>query len=254
MRNMIVVTPGFCKAELLDLSLQQYYEYQKGNYEHWILLNHYPVHKAENDIKTIEIAKKYNCKTLDCAADISLHGSTNLLLKHLGWPDNTLLLSFDADSGIEQMSHGFDVVMSETMDEGIQTHNIGILALWGIGIDLKYRKNKQEFKKVFIKNNAVLIHPSVEMWSVSMFDLDFIKAIGGLSQTNKYYGGIEVAMIRGFKQYNKCLAYLTEYKEKYFMYPAETSDPEYAQYKYEHLHGFTESFEEWLKIHKPELI
>jgi len=249
--NIRVVTPAFCSAELLDRSLQHFYEYAKGGYEHWILLNHYPVHKVDNDQKTIEIANKYGCRVLDCAEDTSLHGSTNLLLSHLGWPDG-FLLSYDADTAIEQMSHGFDVAMYEVMQEAKEKYNVALLALWGIGIDLKCRAG-QQFQKVFIKNRSVLLHPSVEMWSVSMFDLEFIKNIGGLRQTNRYYGGIEVAMIEGFRKYGKRLAYLTEYKEKYFNWEGLTV-PEYGQYKAAHLAGFQESFERWLEINKPELL
>jgi hypothetical protein len=246
----IVITPAFCRAELLDLSLQQYYAYQKGNYEHWILLNHYPVHKAENNAKIIEIAKKYNCKLFDSGQDWGLHTSTNRFLNAVGWPD--MAIAYDPDSAIEQMSHGFDVALAETMEEGIK-HGIAILSLWGIGIDLKYRVNKN-FQKILIKNNAVLIHPSVEMWSVSITDAAWVKSIGGYSQTNKYYGGVEVALYQNFRLHNKRLAYLTEYKESYFNYPPEMIHPEYRQWKDAHLAGFQESFEEWLKINKPELL
>lgn len=252
MRKMIVITPAFCKAELLDLSLQQYYKYQRGNYEHWILLNHYPVKKAENNTRIIEIAKKYNCKLFDSGQDWGLHTSTNRFLHSIGWPDGMMAIAYDPDSAIEGMSYGFDVALAETLDEGIG-QGIAILGLWGIGIDLKYRENKN-FQKVFIKNNAVLLHPSIEMWSVSITDLDFIKAVGGFQQTNKYYGGVEIALYRNFKLHQKRLAYLTEYKELYFNYPVETIDPEYQQWKHDHLHGFTESFEKWLEINKPELL
>ena len=94
----------------------------------------------------------------------------------------------------------------------------------------------------------MLIHPSVEMWSVSMFDLDFVRDRGGMKQVNNYYGGVEIAMLQDFKKFKKCLAYLTEYKERYFVYPPETTDQEYQEYKQAHLQGFTGSMEEWLKL------
>lgn len=247
--HTIVLTPGFCKAELLDLSLAQYYEYQKGNYEHWILINGYPIHKETNNQRLRDIAAKYKCKTIECN-DSSLHGACNILMNHLNWPDGGIIC-FDADSAIEYMSHGFDVALSETLEES--RNAIGVLALWGIGIDLQHRKRKHEFKKVFIKNNSVLIHPSVEMWSVAIMDIAFMKSIGGFSQVNNYYGGAEIAIHRGFIEQHKCLAYLTEYKERYFAYEGIV-DQEYKDYKVAHLAGFTESFEKWLEINKPELL
>ena len=145
MKTTRVVTPVFCNAKLLELFLEQYYEYQKGNYEHWLLDNHYPI--GRNKDKIYELANKYHCKVLDCEKDTSLQGSTNLLLEHLNWPSGWLL-SVDADSAFEQMSHGFDVAMTEVMDAG-EKYNIGLLALWGIGIDLKWRE-RQDFSKKFI--------------------------------------------------------------------------------------------------------
>jgi hypothetical protein len=53
----IVVTPAFCKSEMLKHSMANFYEYQKGNFEHWILLNHYPVNKEKNNQEIIEITK-----------------------------------------------------------------------------------------------------------------------------------------------------------------------------------------------------
>lgn len=243
----IVVTPAFCKAELLDYSLGNYYENQTQSFEHYILLNHYPINKEENNRKIYDIAYKYNCKIFDNEFDRGLHEGLNNFLNKSNFPENTIMIGFDPDSAIEPMSIGFDKAMDETLRIGKVDHGIAILALWGIGIDLKYRMNKGVFDKTLIGNKCVFLHPSVEMWSVAAFDLDFIKQVGGFKQPHAYYGGAEIALCGDLVNNKRCLAYLTEYKERYHAYPKEeVIDQIYAEWKRDHLAGFTGSLEEYI--------
>jgi hypothetical protein len=247
----IVITPAFCKSIMLEQSLANYYEYQTENYEHWILLNHYPINKEKNNDEIRKIAEKFKCKLFDNQYDRGLHKGVNNFYVQNPQPEGTFQIGYDPDSAIEQLSHGFDKALSETLRIGIKDHNLAILALWGIGVELK---KKQLLNRTIINGNAVMIHPDIEMFSVTACDLDFINTIGGFSEPNEYYGGIEISLYQSFQKYNRKLGYLTEFKEKYFAYPAECVDPEYIQWKHDHVNGFIGSFESWLKINKPELL
>src|SRR4030042_4053004 len=211
----IVITPAFCKAALLEQSLANYYEYQTENYEHWILVNHYPVNRKKNNNEIRKVAEKFKCKVFDSEYDRGLHNSVNNFYAHNPQPPGSIHIGFDPDSAIEQLSHGFDKALSGTLQCGIIDHSIAFLALWGIGAEIH---KKDLINKLFINDNAVIIHPTIEMFSVGAIDLDFIKLIGGFSQPNNYYGGAEVYFWSYMQKYNKKLAYLTEYKERYFAY------------------------------------
>lgn len=249
----IVVTPAFCKSIMLEQSLANYYEYQTENYEHWILLNHYPINKEKNNDEIRNIAEKFKCKLFDNQYDRGLTEGVNNFLKNNPQPAETIIIGYDPDSAIEQLSHGFDKALSDTLRIAIKEYNMAFLALWGIGVEI-HKKDLYNAKKVIINNNTVLIHPTIEMWAVSANDLDFIMSTGGFKQPNKYYGGGEAMIYPTLVAMKKTLGYLTEFKEKYFAYPAECVDAEYIQWKHDHVNGFIGSFESWLKINKPELL
>ncbi len=246
----IVITPAFCKSILLHHSLKNYYELQTENYEHWILLNHYPVDEERNTDEIRKIAEQYKCKVFDSEYDRGLHKSVNNFYDHNPQPEGTIQIGFDPDGAIEQLSKGFDKALSETLRDGIKSHSLCLLNLWNYEREI----NKgSENDKVIINGNRVLMHPTVGVLNIGAVDLDWIKSIGGFTEPCEYYGYIELALWQHMFG-KKRLGYLTEFKERYHAYPEDCIDPEYQQWKAEHIKGFTGSFEEWLKLHKPEML
>jgi hypothetical protein len=247
----IVITPAFCKSSLLVHSLRNFYDLQTENYEHWILLNHYPVNEEKNTEEIRQIAEQYGCKVFDSEFDRGLHKSVNNFYEHNPQPEGTIQIGFDPDGAIEQLSKGFDKALSETLREGIKSHNMCLLNLYNYERQIQLDRN---YPKIIINDNRVLMHPSIGVLNIGAVDLDFVKQIGGFWEKCEYYGYIELYMWEKMQQFGRTLGYLTEFKERYQAYPEDCIDPEYQQWKQAHITGFEGSFKEWLKINKPEML
>jgi hypothetical protein len=68
--------------------------------------------------------------------------------------------------------------------------------------------------------------------SIMAVRYDWIMSHGGLTQPNKYYGGIEDLMWHKIKADKKRWVYLPDFKESHP--PVVQSDPDFAQYKREY--------------------
>jgi hypothetical protein len=141
-----------------------------------------------------------------------------------------------------------------------QARNIApVICMWGRHIDEKYFGQKKIYDagKVIVAGNTLILTPTtLEVYSVAVYDLDFVRKIGGFNEPNPFYGYWEWFFAEKLLEHGKRLGFLTEYREHYEDISAFV-DPEYNQYKWDAAHAekrFNGSFRDWLKEKHPDLI
>lgn len=250
-----LVTPSFCKADLLEDFLKYHYPAGPpstfGLNSHVIIDNHYPVDKEKNRRKIQELSKDYGCIYVDSGKDLGLHGGLNNMIKNVGISPHDFLIGHDAD---DRSTPGFFEHIENVMNAD---PNFAVIALnFGV-INQRIKEQPSMFDIQIIGGESVAVHKSVEMFTVAGFNMKFIHDCGGFNQHWGYYGGLEACMFPQWAKRNLKLGYLLNYRSdvvhldranpKFF-------DPQYREWKTAHLGGFTGSFEQWLEINTPELI
>jgi len=210
---------------------------------HVIIDNHYPINKEKNRREIRQICESFGAIYVDSGRDLGLHEGLNHMTKKVGMGANDILIGCDPD---DRPSPG----SISAMDSGMRAlkGNVAVLAL-NFSV-IKDRVNQGvPFRKLTVDGKRVLLHPSVEMWTVAAFDMGFIYGAGGFKQTYAYYGGLESALYGYMAAQGKALGYLQDFDADHLHLDRNDPtlfDPEYRMWKNAHLSGFSGSFEEWL--------
>lgn len=241
--NTWLVTSAFCKADLLEDLLEFVYSTPpKTKFTHIICDNHYPIDKENNRQKIKELSEEFGCHYIDSGRDLGLHRGINNAMMKAGVLPGDILVGLDPD---DRPQAGF----LDTMKAVMQAQPS--LAVLCTSFSVIYQKMGEgvPFKPMMIAGHPVMVHPSIEMWNVAAFNTHFLNDIGGISQPNAYYGGIEVDLYRSWQKRGMFYGYLAGVtSEAVPVNRADTSlfDPQYRQWKTDHVNGYKKSFEEWL--------
>lgn len=239
-----LVTPSFCKAALLDDYLKHIYlTPPKTEFTHVIIDNHYPVDKEQNKKKLKELAREYNCLYVDSGQDLGLHRGLNNAMLRASIRPGDILIGCDPD---DRPSPDFLDIMKEVMLADPK------LAVCCLSFSVIFDRIKQgvTFKKMEIAGHDLRVHPGVEMWNIAGFNTHLLGRIGGFSQPNNFYGGIEIDLYKAWTKRDMYYGYL--YNVISDALPMDRTnrvffDPEYRQWKTDHVNGYKKSFELWLK-------
>lgn len=243
-----LVTPAFCKAAMLEDCLKQIYR-SSPNVPHVILDQHYPVSKDANRAEIKRLADAYGCIYIDSGKDLGLHKGLNLIVKEMGIGPDDIMVGCDPD---DRPTPGF-VQAIETVMRSDPSFAVLATNFWVID----WRKSQgASLQEEVIAGHAVWVHKSVEMWNICGWNMRLIHDVGGFNQPNAYYGGIEAMLYPEWKARGMRLGYIRDFRsdEGERLNPADARifDPEYRQYKTDHVAGFPGSFSDWLKANKPE--
>jgi hypothetical protein len=256
----IVVTQAYCRAELLNHCLNSFYSRRRSDFEHWILIKGYPINQKENDEALVAVSEKYGCKYFFTSEEnVGVHQGLNQFLAECPAVQDpgTALIIFEQDSIVERLSTGFDVALSETLT--MSREYCPVICLWGRHIDEKYFNNKglyDEGKRIVAGSTLLLTPSTLEVYSVAIYDLDFVRKIGGFNEPNPFYGYWEWFFAEQLLKYGCRLGFLTEYREAYEDISAMV-DSEYNQFKFDAAHinpRYQGSFRDWLKEKHPHLL
>lgn len=243
-------TPAFCKSVMLEECLKHLYatdEITKLGIKHVVIDNHYPVRKQENRSQIQNLCWQYGITYIDSGLDLGLHRGLNNAMQVLGMTSGDIFLGCDPD---DRPSPGALTAMSDViLDPSVAVCGLNF---WVI----KERKTQiPNFYEAWIRGHRAWVHPFVEMWNVAAFNMKLIFDMGGFSQPNAYYGGIEARMYHEWLKRGLKLVYLPDHTSE--ASPVDRSvlaDPEYRQWKDEHVGGYPYSFEAWLKERHPHLL
>lgn len=245
-RKVILVVPVFANSDLFDESREFIKPYlTPGLIDECVVLgNKYPLPTVkDNDDRLKTYCIKHGYTYFDSEYDRGLHESLNNYFIKNPQPEGTIFLCFDSDS--KTKDKGFDLALVKV----IAHTNSKVAALWNVGMDVNSSKRWDLSKYTEVVEGLNIIrHPTVEMFNITVWDINFIMGIGGFKQPFKYYGGIEVWIYQQIgKQYP--IRYLKDFKEVYEPFNHSNS-PLYREWKDAHLAGCTHDFATWLKVVK----
>lgn len=250
MSRTVLITPVFAKYEMLSRFLAHLYPTGACPYEHYILGNHYPVNEVKNHTIIGILAAHYGCKFIDSGSDLGLHRSLNNATAQMNLEPGDLIIGVDCD---DRPDLGFVEAL-----EGVMRADPKI-AVAGLSFSvIKDRYIASRMAMEHLAGQAVWRHPSVEMFNVICTRWTFIEAMGGFSQPNAYYGGIEVAMHKEWSKRGMSLAYLMDFRSDAM--EVDRGDPlifdaQYGEWKIAHAtQGFAGSFKDFLALKYPEML
>jgi hypothetical protein len=252
MDKTIVVTQAFCRAELLNYCLSEFYQLQCGHLEHWILIKNYPVNEKKNKELLLAVADLYCCKVFECDEEhVGLHQGLNQFLEEVPQDAGTVMINFEQDALLKPFSTGFDVALSDVAHD-IKS-DVPILSLWNRNIDATMKG--KSITPIQSRGESIYIHDkTLEVYSVAAYSLDFVKSCGGFQEPCSNYGYLEWFFAEKLAERGKNLGFLVDYEERYEDLNA-LIDPEYEQYKNAHAraeHRFNGSFRDFMKEFYPE--
>lgn len=249
-----IIVPYFCKAKLMI----DYLKYLRAlnlpseKFSIVIVNDHYPIDIPEQDIVR-DLATFFWFKWVDCGKNLGMQSAINYALKEVNaLPEDVVILS-DPDDYPSPDAY-------EALVEVIQDETIAIAALGFKQIEENRKKlnpfpstaiisarfDEQGLKNCHTHNHW--IHPTVDLWHIAAYRMEWINSIGGFGQAYPYWGGLESYMFERFN--GKKLVYLTDYTcTELDKTDPELFDPEFREYKNDiHLNQFKQSFSEWLTL------
>lgn len=252
MKDAILLTQCFCKADILQFSMKNLYEHLGKEREHWIILKDYPINREENQQKILDYAKEYGCKIHDCGADIGATEGLNHFFDNHPELIDRKYIGFDPDTLTS--AKGFDIILEEVANAA---PNLAIIGLSNAAIhpDVAFCAKEQiaekfedlsQYKQVIAGHN-VIVHPQIDMVNCCIIDARWVMSLyKRFWEPFKYYGGLEFYLFQEMSKVGKKLGYLIDYKEAYDGLLEQYKDPEYQEWKQAHLSGFPGSLKEWL--------
>jgi len=238
--KVIIVTPAFCRWEMLE----KHFELIQGRVEiadeQWVLLNHYP--QEGNMENIVKICSNYNINFFDSQFDRGLHGSLNNFLIRNPQPSRTLLIQVDPD---ETPPQGFDKAI---LDVAEADDNIAVVAFWSL-LPLEDDIKRGKFED--ITGHKILQPPEARTIAVYGIDLDWILFNRGFDADRKYWGSLEADFQVKLQYTGKRIVYILDIVEEYPQIIEKLVDLPYREYKNVHSAGdFDGSYEEYLKFIK----
>lgn len=242
-----IFTPAFCKTELLRQCLKHLYS-EPGNTEgfhHVVIYNHYPDRYSANVFDFKNLASLFGCIFIDSLYDRGLHDSLNNAMKIVGVQPGDIVIGCDPD---DRPSHGAFQAMRQVM---LATPKIAVLGLNFSVLPWKQGIEGAPWHESVIEGHRVWNHSGAEMFNIAAFNSTLLHEIGGFSQPNAYYGGIEIAMYQHWVRKGMRLAYLIDHTSE--AVPVDRNDPllfdgAYSQWKVAHAtQGYKKGYADWLK-------
>ncbi len=249
MSEFIIITLGFGPADIIHKSMTCLYETrnQELPVTHYMLDQHYPVNKEENRKQIAETCRYFGIKLIDAGRNLGLARGFNHVLETVKPKPGSIIIAYDPDT--KPITPGWDMALVRAICGDPEQ-----LVVWsslihdGVEDQLPSVTQEERFADGFIKMN-ILNQPVMN--SISAFEFDWLNRVGGLSEPNSFYGGLEVSMWH--KLQGKQWAFLPDWAESSEF--RGLHDEAYTAYKY--LHANTKlwpgDFETWIEAGKPSL-
>ncbi len=238
--RIFAVTLGFAPSSVLGSCLKQVYSTIGIPVEHHLLNNHFPIDKHKNNEEVKELCEYYNIKYHDENKNLGLQAGYNYLIDGLSPLDTDVIIAIDPDTYPVTKNWGKALVE-------VASHPS---VAWGSLMNPPAEREiiERGYKDIIINGIATKECRSPCVNSICAWPGSFLKAVGGLKEPNKFYGGIECMMWPMVKKLSKKWVYLSDYKEE--AHESVQSHPLYKQYKWEYAHAHTtkDDFETWLHI------
>lgn len=233
-----VVTLCHVDIHVLDASLNEFYATTKYDefYTHILVDHHWPINTWQHRHDLLYLAERYRCKVMTPYENVGGAGGLNWAMQNLPWKEGDLLLGYDPDSFPKNKN------WVTAMADVLKDPKYG-----GISLKINADLFTKEWDREVVNYSHRVMRPAkggIEMFNVSMWDMEVIDEIGGFHDI-KYYGGVETPLLSKFNRHGFKHGYLEDYTED--LRPVEPH-PEYIKWKSAHVKGdFNGNFCDWVE-------
>jgi len=205
-----------------------------------VLDNHYPLRRQ---FMLRDLCERFRFHYIDNGYNMGLYDGINFLLNELPH-DTKSVIGHDGDHYLLQKG------WSKAVFEVLEDESVGMCV---VSNDIIYRElHERGFESEVINGHKVRIPKQVICCTVGGWSMPYLRAIGGITAPNKYYGGNEIHMWDHFRQQGKKMAVLEDFHEELDQMKA-LQDWQYQEYKLLYAHkGLRMSFDDYLKTDPPQ--
>lgn len=247
MSDVIIITLGFVPAKILEQSMAALYATRNTDLPitHYLLDQHYPLNQEKNRKAIAKICAKHGIHHLDAGKNLGLAKGFNYCLKMIGPKPGSTIIAYDPD--VKPTTPGWDMALVRAI-RGDPKRLVVWSSLMHDGVRDQIASVTADTRKADGYLNMRIINRPI-MNSISAFDSEWLKSVGGLAEPTNFYGGLEAEMWGKLK--GKQWAFLTDWEESCEL--RDQHDDSYTAYKY--LHANTREwpgdFASWLDAGKP---
>lgn len=238
--KVYLVSLAFVPARIAIESMKQIYA-TIGNiqFEHKILMQHYPINKELNDKLLTTLFNHYNCTIYDLGKNVGLSAGYNYLIQQCNLQPGDIVIGSDLDVNPIGEHWGKAIVDVINTDP-----TIGWVSLQNQHSEREL--NARGFTTHTINNRICYEGHDACVQSIVGWSAASLQGMNGLEEQSKWYGGGEVVSYPKLKALGLRWVYLAQYKEAFS--PLCESDGPYRHYKWNlaHLRTTTLDFESWL--------
>lgn len=239
MHKTIAVTLGFCGPKVLNAGLESYAKTAVLPSPHYLVYQHYPVGGEQNKIDLHNIADKRGMQFFDSGYDRGLIDGFNNLMNTIGWDSSEYIVGVDPDSDPDTV--GWDKAAVEVLHDDPQ---LGWVTLSSKPIKYNIDEGVLGGQFRIIGGHKVFVPYRVDMINVTVWRSSFLKEVGGLKQSFKYYGQVEAPMWNDLLAKQMKYGYLYDYTE--LGSHGAMHDDSYTKWKRDHIGGYSGGFAQWL--------
>lgn len=218
--------------DVIDYSLSQLRKTTDRKCDIYAVDNDYPF---LNNEMVDQLVKKYDITLIGTRYNRGSAAGFNELINEVKL-DYAIL--YDCDSN--PVTKGWDTAMLTL----VKNTNLAAMSLMLEGVS-KREMTERGYTKWHYENYTIWKPHTACMQSTGIYDLNYLRQIGGAQQNKKYYGGSEGYMFRLWNDEHQ-LGYLDNYYEEKLY--SEKINPLYTEYKWKYAHdGYDGSFDDFLK-------
>ena len=238
--NLWAISLCFNRPGVIRRSLEHLFNTTQGRVAVAMVDQHYPLPNSEiNSSELCWIAWGMGHRYMTFGANLGLHRGFNVALDALGLPDDALVVGYDPDT--MPLTEGWDVAARRVMDADKS------VAWVSLGNDVSEREMSE-------RGYTEELRGGIRTWrthrpvvnSICVWRVSWLRAVGGLTEPNAFYGGLECAMFE--KLGANSWVFLPDFREARDTALQSAPDKEYVEYKWAHAHqGDPRDFATWLR-------
>lgn len=229
----------FNRPEVIRDSLAQLRATTTAGGQIVMLDQHYPLPSShENTLALLDIAREHGALYLNAGRNLGLARGFNHMLHTVGVEPEDVVIGYDPDCYPETV--GWD---SAFVDVLRAAPDVGWASL---GNDFSEREMKERgFTPGWDGGHFTWTTHKAVLNSVCAWPAKWMLKVGGLTEPNKYYGGVECCMWDKLQPLR--WVFLTDFREIRRSAIQEAPDTQYTAYKWAHAHeGFPGDFRAFL--------
>ena len=238
-----LITPAFCRAELLHELLTHIYAGGSPSvHKHIIFDNHYPLGE-NNSLMLKAVAEDFGCTYVDSGRDLGLHHGINNVARLFEFQPDDIVVGCDPDDRPEV---GFAEALTDVLRADPK---LAVAACNFSVIDHQRARFGSLYEIKQLAGTTVAYHMQSNMWNVAGFNWRFITQIGGFGQTYPYWGGLEHYLLQRWLPLGMRMCYLLDYRSDLRFVDFDDRklfDPEYRMWKDDCRKEYKGSFSMWL--------